>query len=517
MLGDDTFAIRFAIEDEVGRGGMGSVHRAIERESKQPVAIKILHATAHQARFVLEAETLERLAHPAIVAYVGHGVTRDGDAYLAMAWIDGESLAQRLDRGPLSIADTLAAGIRIAGALAHAHAAGIVHRDIKPSNVMLVDQDPRRATLIDFGIAKDTASTQNLTETGQLVGTPGYMSPEQAMGAPSLDARTDMFAFGALLYHCLTGTPPFDGKQPMEVLALLLLREPPPVRDLVPDIPVRLSSLIGALLVKEPEKRLANAVAVEAELQAISDAIAGADTATLAAVSPLHVERGNATTAQTKIERPQPRPRRRRRAVWLFPAAVVLIGAGALALSMMSNDPAPTVAETRALPCEREGGDACTRRCEQNDPDACREGGRNLHTQAKDDAQQRFAIDHLLERGCMLADARSCSLQALLIRRRLLRGDKRYTREQWVTKYELGCTFGDESACFVLGGRMLEDAPSQPVRALELYQRGCHMNHGLSCRLAAEMVGRRDEPGDPARAAALLAAACRNGDTRSCR
>jgi eukaryotic-like serine/threonine-protein kinase len=173
VLGDDTFAVRFEVEREVGRGGMGSVHRAIDRGTRQPVAIKLVHAASLQARFTLEAETLERLAHPAIVSYVGHGVMRDGGAYLAMTWLDGENLADRLARGALSIADTLAAGIRVAGALAHAHAEGIVHRDIKPSNVMLVDKDPRKAMLIDFGIAKDTAVAHGLTETGQLVGTPG--------------------------------------------------------------------------------------------------------------------------------------------------------------------------------------------------------------------------------------------------------------------------------------------------------------------------------------------------------
>lgn len=100
-MGDDTFSIRFTVEGEIGRGGMGSVHRAIDRASQQPVAIKLLHASAQHARFVLEAETLERLSHPAIVPYIGHGVTRDGDAYLAMGWLEGESLAERLERGPL--------------------------------------------------------------------------------------------------------------------------------------------------------------------------------------------------------------------------------------------------------------------------------------------------------------------------------------------------------------------------------------------------------------------------------
>src|SRR5262249_12326374 len=153
--------------------------------------------------------------------------TRSGEAYLAMAWLDGESLATRLLRGALSIEDTLAIGIRVAGALAHAHAHAIVHRDVKPSNVMLVDADAARATLIDFGIAKDTAVTHGLTETGQLIGTPGYMAPEQAFGSDAPAAAMDVFALGALLYECCTGRPPFPGKQTMEVLAQLLLRDPP--------------------------------------------------------------------------------------------------------------------------------------------------------------------------------------------------------------------------------------------------------------------------------------------------
>ena len=529
VLGDDTFALRFTVEGEVGRGGMGSVHRAFERESKLPVAIKVLHATAHQARFALEAETLERLSHPAIVAYVGHGVTRDGDAYLAMAWIDGESLAERLARGPLSIADTLAAGIRIAGALAHAHAEGIVHRDIKPSNVMLVDKDPRRATLIDFGIAKDTASTQGLTETGQLVGTPGYMSPEQAMGTATLDARTDMFAFGALLYHALTGTPPFEGKQPMEVLAQLLLRDPPPVRELRPEVHERLSTLVSALLVKEPDKRMADAAGVEAELLAISNAIASADTATLSASSPLHVvvDAG----APTKLERP---PKPRQRPIALIAAASGIAVAG-IAVFVVARRDAPPTNQPVAHPveasdavtidakpprihhdCERTPG-ACDRACDAGDGYACQLAyGDAILAAGRDNAKIHAAIA-IAEKGCTVGDGRSCGLAGLRIHSQMRRGDKSFTRERWFSLLDRGCTVGDSSSCSVLGSTLVDESPANFVQALAYQERACDLERNTACTLAATMHLGRNEPGDAERAAELRALACKRGFESACK
>ena len=378
VLADDTFARRFDVGDLVGEGGMGRVHRATDRDSGGAVALKVLRDPGVEARFTLEAETLERMDHPAIVSYVGHGVTRSGEAYLAMAWLDGESLAARLARGPLSIEDTIAVGIRVAGALAHAHAHAIVHRDVKPSNVMLVDAQPARATLIDFGIAKDTAVTHGLTETGQLIGTPGYMAPEQAMGTATPAAAMDVFGLGALLYECCTHRPPFEGRQAMEVLAQLLLRDPPSVRSLRDEVPVRLDALIMALLEKEPERRTAQASQVEAELRAIERYLANRETNLLAQRPSWIPERSTRVDAPTALERPR-RSIRTGVALGLGLGVVMTV----TVIITRSEAPAPRTepvepelnevsATARAThPCKDQGGDACERACAAGEATHC--------------------------------------------------------------------------------------------------------------------------------------------------
>jgi serine/threonine protein kinase len=272
---EDTFAHRYELLHESGAGGMGRVFAAIERASERRLAIKVLTGRSPEdlARFEAEAAILERLDHPTIVRYIGHGVTSDGDPYLAMAWLDGETLDARLAREKLSLADAVLAATRIADALVHAHDAGIIHRDVKPSNVLLVDGDPARATLIDFGIAKVAAAPRDITHTGQLVGTPGYMAPEQALGRHVLDARVDLFALGCLLYEAVSGTAPFGGVAAMEVLARVLLEQPAPLAG----APPRLAVLVQTLLAKDPSQRQGDARVVVAELTAIHTAIVNYD------------------------------------------------------------------------------------------------------------------------------------------------------------------------------------------------------------------------------------------------
>ena len=276
---EDTFANRYELLHESGAGGMGRVFAAIERASERRLAIKVLTGRSPEdlARFEAEASILERLDHPTIVRYIGHGVTSDGDPYLAMAWLDGETLDARMAREKLSLADAVLAATRIADALAHAHDAGIIHRDVKPSNVLLVGGDPARATLIDFGIAKVAAAPRDITHTGQLVGTPGYMAPEQALGRQSIDARVDLFALGSLLYEAIAGTAPFGGVEAMEVLARVLLEQPAPLAH----APPRLAVLVQTLLAKDPTHRQGDARVVVAELTAIHAAIVNYDRAAL--------------------------------------------------------------------------------------------------------------------------------------------------------------------------------------------------------------------------------------------
>ena len=200
---------RFDVETLIGSGGMGLVFRCFDRVDGRLVAVKVLQHREHIAseRFAREAQVLASLVHPAIVRYVAHGTTLGGEPYLAMEWLDGETLADRLGRGPLGPRATAQLGARVLGALAAAHAHGIVHRDIKPSNLFLPDGDLERAKLLDFGIAR-RAHASPLTRPGGMVGTPAYMAPEQLRDGTEVDGRADVFGLGCVLCECLTGESP---------------------------------------------------------------------------------------------------------------------------------------------------------------------------------------------------------------------------------------------------------------------------------------------------------------------
>jgi eukaryotic-like serine/threonine-protein kinase len=263
---------RFVIERLAGKGGMGAVYRALDRLSGTPIALKLIARRGqHEPRFAQEASVLAELSHPSIVRYVAHGETPQGQPYLAMEWLEGEDLSQRLARSPLTAGESVAMARRVAEALAAAHERGIVHRDIKPSNVLLVEGQPSRATLLDFGIARTSAPpiAGPITRTGVVLGTVGYMSPEQATGDKLLDARTDVFALGCVLFECLTGEPVFSGEHMVAVLAKVLRAEAPRVRSLRPELPSSLDELVARMLSKDPASRIRDGGAVLGELIAI--------------------------------------------------------------------------------------------------------------------------------------------------------------------------------------------------------------------------------------------------------
>jgi serine/threonine protein kinase len=177
---------RFEVERRAGAGGMATVFRAHDRLTGEPVAIKVLLGRDDDSeRFGREVRLLAELRHPAIVRYIAHGPTPTGDVYLAMEWLDGETLEQRIygsggtGRAGLGVGEALTLLRRIAEALAYAHARGVVHRDIKPSNLYLPDGDLERVKLLDFGVARVTQASRGMTRTGMMLGTPGYMAPEQ--------------------------------------------------------------------------------------------------------------------------------------------------------------------------------------------------------------------------------------------------------------------------------------------------------------------------------------------------
>ena len=266
----DLLEDRFEIEYRVQGGGMGEVFRARDRVSGQPAAIKVI-ATSQDprgARFAREVQLLSELSHPGIVRYIAHGVTAAGAPFLVMEWLDGEDLRRRLQREPLSIGESVALATRVAEALGAAHARGIVHRDLKPSNLFLPDRRIDQVKVLDFGIAHQEGLTQ-LTRTGTLIGTPGYMAPEQARGHGAIDTRADVYALGCVLFECLTGSRPFEGDSAIAILGKLLFEEAPRVSALWPDVPEDLDALVGRMLAKDPALRPSDGTSLAAALAAL--------------------------------------------------------------------------------------------------------------------------------------------------------------------------------------------------------------------------------------------------------
>ncbi|WP_394841254.1 serine/threonine-protein kinase [Pendulispora brunnea] len=258
---------RFRIEREAGIGGMGIVYRAVDESSGAVVALKVLRKTdaASRRRFGHEVQALERLSHPAIVRYVAHGIVDDDQPYLAMEWVEGETLSGRLEGGPLSVASALSLALRVASALRAAHALGIIHRDIKPGNVLLPEGDLERAKVADFGLSRFLGAP-HATTSGAAFGTPGYAAPEQVRGG-DIDGRADLFSLGCLLFRCLTNTEAFAGAEVLTVIAKLVLEEPPRVKSIRNDVPDALDSLIARLLCKDAKGRPASADEVISALE----------------------------------------------------------------------------------------------------------------------------------------------------------------------------------------------------------------------------------------------------------
>src|SRR5258708_37672291 len=297
----------YDIQSLLGAGGMGEVYRARDTRLDRTVAVKILRKGLAETpevrqRFEREARAVSSLNHPHICALydVGH---QDGIEYLVMEYLEGETLAARIEKGPLPGADLLRYASQIADALDKAHRQGMVHRDLKPGNVMLTKSG---AKLLDFGLAKggeilqgDMGSSPTvsraLTAQGMIVGTMQYMSPEQMEGKDA-DARSDIFSFGAMLYEMAAGKKAFEAKSQASLIAAILKEDPRPMRELQPMTPLLLEHIVKTCLAKDPDERPQSAHDLKLELNWIRESGGISDAAKLGAEIPTTRRKAAANT-----------------------------------------------------------------------------------------------------------------------------------------------------------------------------------------------------------------------------
>ena len=269
---------RYRIEREIGRGGMATVYLAEDAKHQRMVALKILHpklaAAVGPKRFRREIAIAAQLHHPHILPLLDSGDHPGGPLWFAMPYVEGESLRDRLERErQLPLADALRITREVASALAYAHARGVIHRDVKPENILLSRDG--LALLADFGVARDlinfpgTSGEHRLTDTGLSIGTLEYMSPEQASGRRDINARSDVYSLGCVLYEMLAGEPPFTGATPQALVARRLVERPLPLRSVRDRIPDSLQEAVDIALARVPADRFASAAEFARALEQI--------------------------------------------------------------------------------------------------------------------------------------------------------------------------------------------------------------------------------------------------------
>src|SRR5918911_117295 len=311
----------YHILGQVGEGGMGVVYVAEDTVLGRRVAVKIPHAGKdekhYRARFLREARAVSKLRHPNIAAVHDFGETGEGQPFIVMELVSGQTLGDLLAGPGISVARAVEVTSEVAQALSEAHRLGVVHRDIKPSNVVI--DDAGTVKVLDFGLAKqlhEEAANGNggtgaatlltaRTRSDVVIGTPLYLSPEQARGA-KVDGRSDLFALGALLYECLTGRPAFSGANVIEIGAQVLHFDPPPPSRFNPRVPADLDRLVLKALAKRPEDRFQTADEFAAELARVRTRLSDSDTTrTRRLTSAEHLVRSSALiTMAERLRRP---------------------------------------------------------------------------------------------------------------------------------------------------------------------------------------------------------------------
>jgi TolB-like protein/tRNA A-37 threonylcarbamoyl transferase component Bud32/Tfp pilus assembly protein PilF len=273
LLKGETFAERYQIIQELGRGGMGVVYKAHDTKLNRRVALKFLpqeltHITELKERFMREAQAAAALDHPNICTVYEFEETED-TTFISMAFIEGENLKKKIDQGPLGLDEAIRIAIQTAEGLEEAHKKGVVHRDIKSANIMVDDRG--QAKIMDFGLARMSGGTL-LTQEGMAMGTIAYMSPEQARGEV-VDHRTDIWSFGVVLYEMFSGQLPFKGDHEQAAVYSILNEKPKPVTEVREEIPTSLEQVIDKALEKNPEKRYQNIDDMIDDLKSISEGI----------------------------------------------------------------------------------------------------------------------------------------------------------------------------------------------------------------------------------------------------
>ncbi len=352
FLEDVTAAIadRYTIERQVGMGGMATVFQAQDTRHNRPVAIKVLQPALAAAlgaeRFLREIEIAANLTHPHILPLFDSGEAR-GFLYYVMPLLTGESLRERIDRQKqLALEDALRIGAEVADALGYAHSHGLVHRDIKPENIMF---EGRHAVVTDFGIARAVSAVgeQRLTQTGLVVGTPMYMSPEQAAGEKDLDGRSDIYALGCVLHEMLAGQPPFTGPTVESIIQQHLAADVPAITAIRLNVPEQVAAVIRRAMQKTPADRYAKGaeLAKDLELAAAQVRVSGSLPAS---------DRGGTGTSTAA---PPARPRRVIAAAGLGSIALVAAIGFLLVSGNGATAPTGTLPRLTVLPFENTGGD----------------------------------------------------------------------------------------------------------------------------------------------------------------